>query len=303
MGDVVYGVAPIVTALKCKRREVYCLYVQEGLDNRQRKDKAALDFAIQAVKASGARVEHASKHDLNMLSNNRPHQGLVLDCSPLEFEQLDEFPAAASVDSSSGPPCWLALDEVVDPQNFGAAVRSALFLGAAGVVTCARNSAPLSGVVSKASAGAVEALPIHSATNLPRTLAMAVEAGWQVVGASAAPTSVSCQQFAMTRPTILVMGSEGAGLRTNVQRCCDTLLRIDAAPAHSHQQRPAVPVPEVLDSLNVSVATGILLHHVISSSTAAKRAQQHGAGRAEQPLVVSQQPDAAAAGQSPIAAA
>lgn len=73
---------------------------------------------------------------------------------------------------------WVALDEVSDPQNFGAILRSALYLGAAGVVTCQRNSAPLSPVVSKASSGAMEVLPVHSAKNLPQFLAACSVNGW-----------------------------------------------------------------------------------------------------------------------------
>lgn len=73
---------------------------------------------------------------------------------------------------------WVALDEVTDPQNFGAILRSALFLGAAGVVTCQRNSAPLSPVVSKASSGAMEVVPVHSAKNLPQFLAACSVNGW-----------------------------------------------------------------------------------------------------------------------------
>lgn len=299
-GDILYGVAPVLAALKCGRRQLHCLYLQEGMDAKARKDKSALDQAVRAAEAAGARVQRGvSKHDLNMLTGSRPHQGLVLDCSPLEFVEIEELPDPHQVQGDAPPPCWLALDEVVDPQNFGAAVRSALFLGAAGVLTCARNSAPLTGVVSKASAGALEAMPIHSARNLPRTLAAASVTGWQVVGAAAGPTSVSCASFKVTRPTILVMGSEGAGLRTNVERCCDLLLRIDGPPAASqHAAAAGLAVPvigDVLDSLNVSVATGILLHQLISSAGG----QQHSSSGADAGAAQEGAPGAAAAAAGP----
>ncbi len=312
-GDVVYGVAPVLAALAAGRRTAHTLFIQEGLleaasapappGATRRKDRFAVGAAAAAARAAGAAVRSASKHDLNEACGNRPHQGLLLDCSPLEFAPLDELPPAAEAaaahaaahaagaaaraaagggsdkeqdqdapaafadaDAAAGAPptplVWLVLDEVVDPQNFGAALRSAHFLGAAGVLTCRRNSAPLSAAVSKASAGAMEAAPVHSARNLPATLAAAREAGWAVVGASAEARALPCAAFAVDRPTLLVMGSEGAGLRTNVRRLCDALLRVEAAPGGGGGG--AGGGAGAVDSLNVSVATGILLHRLLA---------------------------------------
>lgn len=87
---------------------------------------------------------------------------------------------------------WVALDEVTDPQNFGAVLRSALFLGAAGVVTCQRNSAPLSPVVSKASSGAMEVLPVYSAKNLPQLLAACSVNGWAGAGPASRSPRTCC---------------------------------------------------------------------------------------------------------------
>lgn len=122
------------------------------------------------------------------------------------------------------------------------------------MLVCAKNSAPLSGVVSKASAGAMEVMQVHTCTNLPRTLGLAGEDGWTIVGAAAGEEAVACSQYALEGPTVLVLGSEGYGLRTMVARCCDAMLRIDGGDASG-----------VVDSLNVSVATGILLHSLLKS--------------------------------------
>lgn len=102
--------------------------------------------AVAAAQAAGGRVETADKHDLNLLVDHRPHQGLVLDCSPLEWTPMNAFPNAPG---AGALPVWLALDEISDPQNLGAALRAAYFLGATGVLCCERNSAPLSPAVSK----------------------------------------------------------------------------------------------------------------------------------------------------------
>ncbi len=137
-------------------------------------------------------------------------------------------------------------------QNFGAALRCALYLGASGVLVCAKNSAPLSGVVSKASAGAMEVMQVHTCNHLPHTLGLAGEDGWTILGTSADVTAVPVSHYTLEGPTVLVLGSEGYGLRTTVARSCDAMLRIDGGDASG-----------VVDSLNVSVATGILLHALL----------------------------------------
>ena len=259
VGDAVYGVNPVLAALKFSRRTLYSLHVQEGLRPVKKQDQTAVSQAVQAARDAGAAVNTASKHDLNIISGNRPHQGLVLDCSPLSFVPIDRLEdAMQSSDDLTKPPLWLVLDEVMDPQNFGAALRSAHFLGASGVLTCNRNSAPLSPVVSKASAGAMEAMPVHSAQNLPRTLAAATESGWQVLGAASEASSVNCLDVHLTRPTLLVMGNEGVGLRTTVRNVCHKLVKVDTGHTTEFDS---------VDSLNVSVATGILLHQLLSSRT------------------------------------
>lgn len=256
-GDAVYGVSPVLAALKFSRRTLYSLHVQEGLKPARKKDQTAVARAVQAAKAAGADVCSTSKHDLNIISGNRPHQGLVLDCSPLSFVPINRLEDAnQSTGELTKPPLWLVLDEVMDPQNFGAALRSAHFLGASGVLTCHRNSAPLSPVVSKASAGAMEAMPVHSAQNLPRTLAAAAAAGWQVIGATSDPTSINCLDMSVTQPTLLVLGNEGVGLRTTVRNVCQELVKIDTGHAAD---------VDSVDSLNVSVATGVLLHQLLTS--------------------------------------
>ena len=173
---------------------------------------------------------------------------------------------------------------MTDPQNFGALLRSAFFLGVE-IVVSAKNSAPLSGVVSKASAGAMELAEVHAVRNLPRFLEEAAEDGWQVVGA-ALEGSVTPAEVAVDRDTILVLGSEGHGLRTNVRprnycaqfsankflraifrrrarplqvlRACTSLVRVPSAAASDD------PDAALVDSLNVSVAGGVLLYALLA---------------------------------------
>jgi 21S rRNA (GM2251-2'-O)-methyltransferase len=144
----------------------------------------------------------------------------------------------------------LALDEVWDPQNFGALLRTAHFLpGVAEVVVCAKNSAPLSETVSKASAGAMETMEVCSVDNMMRFLDNSIAEGWQVVGTSLGDGSTLMAEIPKNRPTILVLGNEGHGIRTNVLRKCSHLVRIEGGESH-----------DSVDSLNVSVTGGIMLH-------------------------------------------
>lgn len=280
VGEGIYGVGPILAALSAGRREFYALYVQEGIDlsgnNRKKKDKKGFEKVLRMAENIGLNKKEISKHDLNMVVDNRPHQGIVLDASPLEMVGIKEL-EPVSVEGERGP-LWVALDEVTDPQNLGAIIRSAYFFGASGVVLCAKNSAPLSGVVSKASAGSLELMELRSCKNMMQFLSSSAQNGWRVLGGSVSSRAVSLNEIVPGAPTILVLGSEGAGLRPLVERSCTELIRIPGnipmdviAGEDKEMERSevdhGVPGKEfrsfmAVESLNVSVAAGVLLHHL-----------------------------------------
>ncbi|GAB4839021.1 hypothetical protein Ancab_028549 [Ancistrocladus abbreviatus] len=284
VGEGVYGVGPVLAALSAGRREFYVLYVQEGLDlsgnNRKKKDKKGLEKVLRIADKIGLSIKEASKHDLNMIVDNRPHQGLVLDASPLEMVQIKELDHV-SAEAEEGL-LWVALDEVTDPQNLGAIVRSSYFFGASGVVLCAKNSAPLSGVVSKASAGSLELMEVRSCKNMMQFLQSSANNGWRVIGGSISSRAIPLHEISPGAPTILVLGSEGTGLRPLVERSCTQLVRIpgntpvditagrlddnkDADMDHKCSGEEFRSFMAV-ESLNVSVAAGVLLHHLIGSN-------------------------------------
>jgi 21S rRNA (GM2251-2'-O)-methyltransferase len=197
---------------------------------------------------------------------------MVLRCGKLHFDLMSRIP----LPDSDNPDLWLVLDEVVDPQNLGALIRSAYFLGQTklGVMVCSKNSAPPTPVVSAASAGALEHLTVYSTNNLPRTLQHAAEDGFRIVGASSSvPTSneenppplYDLQDLtpgaADNRPTLLVLGSEGHGLRTLVAKACTEFVRIPSGAGDDAEEGGAD-----VDSLNVSVTGGIILWHLLRGS-------------------------------------
>jgi 21S rRNA (GM2251-2'-O)-methyltransferase len=148
-------------------------------------------------------------------------------------------------------------------------LRSAHFLGVDGVVLCAKNSAPLSPVVSKASSGAAEARETYAARGaMSAFLDRASRDGWAVVGAAAdSRDAKDVGEVEVTGPTVLVVGNEGRGLRTNVRRACGSMVKIDGAAVRDDGDAAGASV----DSLNVSVATGILLHGMLASARRNKR--------------------------------
>lgn len=283
VGEGIYGVGPVLAALSAGRREFYALYTQEGLDlsgnNKKKKDKKGFEKVLRIADKLGVSRTETSKHDLNMFTDNRPHQGLVLDASPLEMVNIRELDRVLS--DGEAAPLWVALDEVTDPQNLGAIIRSAYFFGVSGVVLCAKNSAPLSGVVSKASAGALELTELRSCKNMMQFLVSSAENGWRVLGGSVSLKAVPLNEIGTGEPTILVLGSEGTGLRPLVERSCTELIRIsgnipvnvsagfeDAETAEMDQRGSGEEFQSFMavESLNVSVAAGVLLHHLVGSN-------------------------------------
>ncbi|EPS62531.1 hypothetical protein M569_12258, partial [Genlisea aurea] len=265
VGEGIYGVAPVLAALSAGRREFYALYVQDGMEaawnNKKRKDKKGLDKILKIAEKVGLNQREASKHDLNMMVDNRPHQGLVLDASPLEMMSIKELHPVSSEEQKGGP-LWVALDEITDPQNLGAIIRSCYFFGASGVVVCAKNSAPLSGVVSKASAGSVELMELRSCKNMMQFLTLSSGNGWRILGASLSTRAVTLNKVVPgEQPTVLVLGNEGVGLRALVERSCTELIRIpgNAADFRGNEEDNGLVGVE---SLNVSVAAGVLLNHL-----------------------------------------
>lgn len=242
------------------------LFVQEqkGQIGRSGEKSIQAEKVEELAAARGIPIASVDKGVLNTLSGNRPHQGYVLRCGKLFFESLNKIPHPD--EDSAAPSMWLVLDEVVDPQNLGALLRSAYFLGGStkvGILVCAKNSAPPSPTVSAASAGALELVDLYSTSNLPRTLAAAESDGFRIVGASASvPRDLNVPLYElqeiseMSGPTILVLGSEGHGLRSLVAKSCTEFVKV-----------PGAVDAGGVDSLNVSVTGGILLWHFLKDTT------------------------------------
>ena len=187
-------------------------------------------------------VEYADVQDLaRLVARDAPHQGLVLECEPLEDVFLDEV-----MDGESNRPIVI-LDQVTDPHNVGAILRSAAAFGAAAIVTQDRHAPPESGVVAKSASGALEVVPWVRVVNLARAMEEMAEAGyWRIGMTGAAETTLA--DALPAGPVALVMGAEGDGMRHNISAHCDALAKL--------------PISRTVESLNVSNAAAIALYAI-----------------------------------------
>lgn len=251
--EVVFGISPCLLALSQGRRKVRKLFVKDG-DSSLR---ASLLKVCEEAFRQGVQFQRVSKTRLDRMTSGRVHQGVCLQASPLNYLTDDLDSKLERKDN----PLWLVLDRIQDPMNLGAILRTSFFLGVDRVVSSLRDSCPLSPVVSKASSGVMEVFGVYGCKNLEDMLKSKVVQGWQVVGTVAADADrcqapvIQCSHFQMTKPTLLLMGGEGDGLSQTLLCLCQILLTIPAG-------RPLSPG---IESLNVSVATGILLHSLLAS--------------------------------------
>ena len=236
----VYGVNPVIEALRAHPEEVVRVLVERGRDGRRSHgaEKAALEAS-----GAGVRVEDVPHGELHRRAKGGVHQGVGAELAEFKYAELEDL-----IEAGAGKRAFLlVLDGVTDPQNLGALVRSAHALGAHGVVLPRDRAAGVTPAVFKAAAGALEHCPVARVTNLARALDQLKEAGvWTV--ALAADGERELGEIDLTTPIALVLGSEGSGVRPLVRKTCDYAARI----AMGGQ----------VGSLNVAAAGAIALYEV-----------------------------------------
>ena len=234
MKRLVAGPRAVVEALSGRASDaIAVVYVD-------RADTKTLDAIERAAKQSRVRVEPRERAEIDLLAGELRHQGVLAIAGEYRYAELEDVLAAAG-----DPPLLVALDQITDPHNLGAIVRSAVAFGADGIVTTKDRAAPVTPVVVRASAGATEHARIVRVTNLARTLGELCTRDLEIVGL-AGEGGERLSDLARGTGRVLVIGSEGRGLRRLVRERCDRLVRIDLAGP--------------LGSLNASVAAGIALY-------------------------------------------
>ena len=192
-------------------------------------------------------LEYAEVTDLaRLVAKDAPHQGLVLECHP-----LDDLLLADVLDGDPSRPI-VVLDQVTDPHNVGALLRSAAAFDAAAIVTQDRHAPPEGGVIGKSASGALEIVPWIRVVNLSRALEDMAEAGYWRLGLTGEAEATFAEALP-AGPVAIVLGAEGEGMRHNVEQHCDALARL--------------PISNAMESLNVSNAGAIALYAVATRKT------------------------------------
>jgi 23S rRNA (guanosine2251-2'-O)-methyltransferase len=216
-----------------------------------RREDARMKELLQAAQQAGIKTERVDARSIDSRVGNVVHQGVVAEVEPLPPWHEDELVAALS---GVKDPLVLVLDGVQDPHNLGACLRTADACGALAVVVPKDRAAGMNATVRKVAAGAADTTPIATVTNLARSLKLLKDAGLWIVGADMSGEKLAWQSD-LKGPLALVLGSEGDGLRDLTRRNCDFLVRLPQAGS--------------VESLNVSVACGMLLYEALRQRGAA----------------------------------
>ncbi len=237
-----YGVHPVREALRAGRA-IDRLYLLRG-----RRDPETEDLT-QSAKDGGSSVQYEPRELLDRLAGTTKHQGVVAIVAAQGAVSLDDLLDRLKTRADpSWPPLLVILDEVEDPHNLGAVIRTAEAAGAHGVIIPERRAAGLTPAVAKTSAGALSHLPVARVGNLGQAMARIKDAGIWVMGLEV-HAEKPYTEIDWRMPVAIIAGAEGKGLRPLVKERCDQLI--------------SLPMRGRMDSLNVSVAVGIVLYEII----------------------------------------
>ena len=237
--ETVLGRNPVLECLRANA-PASALYVALGTDADER-----LTESVTLAADRGIPILEVPRHDLDRLSANGLHQGIALQVPPYAYAHPDDLLAEATSDIQ--PALLVALDNITDPRNLGAIIRSVAAFNAHGVLIPQRRSASVSAVAWRTSAGAAARVPVARATNLNRTLKEWADAGLTVVGLDA-DGDTTLDEFDASGPVVVVVGSEGKGLSRLVRQNCDAVV--------------SIPMAGPAESLNAAVAAGVVLAEV-----------------------------------------
>ena len=238
--EIICGINSVFEAIKAGRRKVFSLYVAEGKQN------PAVTKIAELASQKGIKVKALPRSKLLELTHVETNQGIAAEADSFKYLAIEEL--IALVKQGGKPAFIIILDQVNDPHNLGAIIRTAHLIGAHGLVIPKDNSSDVGPTVAKTASGAIEYLPIVKVINLNAAINLLKNNNIWVVGAEGeSPKTIYDYDF--TTPVAIVLGGEGRGLRRLVRENCDELLTI--------------PMKGKLDSFNVSVAGAIIMAEVM----------------------------------------
>ncbi len=237
MENIVFGIRPIVEAIDAGR-QIEKIYVKKGAEGQ------LLGELREICRRRNINVQEVPVEKLNRLTRGN-HQGVVAQIAAIEYVELADILEGVPQDET---PLIVVFDGVTDVRNFGAIARSAECAGAHGLIVPVKNAAPVNADAMKTSAGALARIPVCRVGSVRNTLKILQNEGMQVVAASEKSTTI-IYDADMTRPTVIVMGSEETGISKEVMKMCDVQL--------------AIPIVGAVESLNVSAAAAVILFEVV----------------------------------------
>jgi len=230
------GHQPVQEALKQRRRALHRIWVSR---------KSGAPELVRLAGIAGMSLREVDPVELGRIAGHGKHQGVVLECGPLPVFSIDEL---IRFEPSGGEDLLVMTTGIEDPRNLGAVVRCCLFLGARAMLVPGRGSSPLSSTVSRTSSGALESLPIAVVSGAANACRRLRSEGYDIVGVELGGAPL-WEWREVSKKTALVIGGEDRGLGQGIRKLCDRLVTI--------------PGTDSVGSLNVSVAAGIALYHVL----------------------------------------
>lgn len=228
----------VLEAFRAKRT-IDKLYIQDGLKD------GTISTILRSARKQDVVVNFIAGEKLDKMSTTKKHQGVIAVCSAYSYAEIDDI--FASAEEKNEPPFIFVLDEIEDPHNLGAIIRTANLCGAHGVIIPKRRAAGLTATVVKASAGAINYVPVAKVTNISKTIEELKKRGvWFACADMEGTLMYDCN---LTGPIGLVIGNEGSGVSRLVREKCDYIA--------------AIPMKGDIDSLNASVAAGVLAYEVV----------------------------------------
>ncbi len=242
--DMIYGRNPVIEALEAGKTVIDKILIQEGLRHSQ------IGYIRNLAKDKGVLYRFVDKRKLDTLCEGENHQGVLAMTAAHDYATLEDILKTA--EEKGEPPFLVVAEGISDPHNLGSIIRTANAAGVHGIIIPKNRSVALNGTVAKVSAGAVEYTKVARVTNIPQTLEKLKKAGLWVVGTDLTGTQTH-SDCDLKGPLVIVIGSEGEGMSRLTRESCDFLVKI--------------PMLGEIQSLNASVAAGILLYEAVRQRT------------------------------------
>ncbi|XP_065663935.1 rRNA methyltransferase 1, mitochondrial isoform X2 [Hydra vulgaris] len=248
-----FGIAPCLAAILAGRRKIFKLYLNDKLEEEEPRRKELVQLVAEANERN-IKLVYKSRPILDRLCGGRPHQNVVMETGKLNLTPITR----ESYTVPNHERFLLALDDIQDPMNLGAIIRSATYFGVDKIIVNEKSSCGLTATVSKVSSGAMEWASVYSTRDMHRLLKDLLNYDWNLIGTVTKDYTQSkvhsCHDVQLSKRNVLIIGNEGFGMNPLITSLCTKLVTI---PSFNDR------LPEGLDSLNVSVATGILLHSLM----------------------------------------